>query len=78
MEREYLARAMTALYRSTLRDGATPQQPAESASGIVSDKAGRQHVVLNNAHGLLAVYRIKADGTLRRLKRWPKEVEVSF
>jgi hypothetical protein len=38
---------------------------------------GRQYVVLANVNGLLAVYRIKPDGLLRRLKRWPRALDAS-
>jgi hypothetical protein len=32
-------------------------------------------VVLRNTRGVLKVYRVRNDGILKGLKRWPKEVE---
>ncbi len=32
---------------------------------------GRHYVVLANSAGILAMYRVKNDGTLRRLRRFP-------
>ena len=32
---------------------------------------GRSYVVLRSARGVLAVYRVRRDGRLRRLSRWP-------
>lgn len=72
---EYVNRASAALYRQTLREGVQFNQPS-SDSGIRADSNGRKYVVLENISGVLAVYRIKTDGTLRRMKRWPKEIET--
>lgn len=40
----------------------------------ISSYAGRSYVVLDNANGILAVYRIRDDGVLKRLRRWPPEL----
>jgi hypothetical protein len=37
--------------------------------------AGLSYVVLRNARGLLAVYRVRNDGMLKGLKRWPAEID---
>jgi hypothetical protein len=47
-------------------------QPSNSSS--MAAHAGRKYVVLDNANGILAVYRVRNDGALRRLKRWPREL----
>lgn len=39
--------------------------------------AGRQYIVLDNVRGVLAVYRVRNDGRLKRLKRWPAELGVA-
>jgi hypothetical protein len=64
---ELLQRAFAAYFRS----GAT-DQPSKSASGIET-VAGLQYVVLRSARGVLAVYRVRNDGVLKGLKRWPAE-----
>jgi len=61
-------RAMAAWFRS-----GQSIQPA-STSGVRVCK-GKKYVILENANGILAVYRIKNDGFLKRLKRWPKDIE---
>jgi len=53
-----------------------PVQPA-SSSGLREYK-GREYVVLENSNGVLAVYRVKNDGYLKFLKRWPKGLEDTF
>lgn len=59
------SRAMAAYWRTEQ----VPQQPSEPDLYRVE---GRLHVVLANGGGILAVYRVKNDGALRRLKRIPK------
>jgi hypothetical protein len=44
-------------------------------SGEDTDAAGRRYVVLRDGGiDICAVYRVRNDGKLRRLKRWPAEV----
>jgi hypothetical protein len=62
-----LRRAFAAYYRS----GAN-MQPANT-SGVRKYK-GLWYVVLENANGVLAVYRVKNDGFLRAMRRWPEEL----
>lgn len=51
------------------------QQPAAALSGPAT-VGGLDYVVLRNISGVLAVYRVlPISRTLKRLKRWPKEVE---
>lgn len=44
-------------------------------SGADTDARGRRYVVLRDGSiDICAVYRVRSDGTLKRLKRWPAEV----
>jgi hypothetical protein len=57
-------RALEAYFRS----GGTEQTTSPQTFEIV----GKSYVVLNNVRGILAVYRIKPNGCLRRLVRYPR------
>lgn len=57
-------RAFAAWFRSGGAD-----QPS-NASGE-RKVGGRRYVVLSSGRRLLAVYRVRLDGMLKRLKRWP-------
>jgi len=59
------SRAMAAYWR-------TEQAPQQSSDPGLYKVEGKFHVVLANDGGILAVYRVKNDGVLRRLKRIPK------
>ncbi len=69
-----VARAFAAYYRESAREGYLYQQPANTSGEVIHD--GLRYVVLENSNEILAVYRIKPDGLLRRLKRWPKALEA--
>jgi hypothetical protein len=49
-------------------------QPAASSSGE-REHQGKRYVVLKNVSGVLAVYRVRPDGVLKGLRRWPAEIE---
>lgn len=55
----YIERAIRAWFRS----GA---QTIPSSYSCVHEYKGKQYVVLDNCHGVLAVYRIQRNGILRR------------
>jgi hypothetical protein len=38
--------------------------------------ADKSYVALRNVNGMLAVYRVRNNGALKRLKRWPAELEA--
>ena len=40
------------------------------------DHNGRLYVRLANAHTVLAVYRVRNDGMLKRLRRWPADLDL--
>jgi site-specific DNA-cytosine methylase len=66
---------MSAYYRSGHREGLSDEQitiPANTSH--VAEAAGKQYVVLENVNGVLAVYRVRNDGILKGLKRWPQEL----
>ena len=46
-------------------------QPCSVTSGPVTHN-GLKYVVLRNTNGVLAVYRIRPNGALKGLKRYPK------
>jgi hypothetical protein len=66
-----LRRAFAAYFRS---GGEFAMQPSASNSGLVfhNDKA---YVVLRNGSDTLAVYRVRNDGILKGLRRWPAALE---
>jgi hypothetical protein len=70
---DVMRRAMAAWFRSGGMD-----QPSTSDSGIQTAE-GLHYAVLRGGRGdgPLAVYRITNAGQLKRLKRWPKELEIS-
>jgi hypothetical protein len=52
---------------------AVVDQPADT-SGVVEHE-GKTYVVLHNARGTLAVYRVRNSGLLKRLRRWPAALD---
>lgn len=69
------SRAFAAYFRQ-MPDGYTLAQP--QATPWIGLWAGKQYVVLGNGNGVLAVYRVRPSGALKRLVRWPKEVGANF
>lgn len=67
-EEDVMRRALAAYFRA----GAT-QQPSTRSSGVRHVR-GLAYAVLASAGELLAVYRVRNDGMLKRLKRWPEEL----
>ena len=72
-EEEIMARAFAAYYRYLKKGGYIETQPANTS--CVQEHDGKYYAVLENVNGILSVYRIKNDGYLKRLRRWPKELE---
>ena len=64
-------RAFAAYYRSGPAGGSLPE-PANTS--FLCELDGKQYVVLENFAGILAVYRVRNDGILKGLKRWPGEL----
>ena len=59
-------RAMAAYWRT---EGEDADIPANDSGP--EDHGGKKYVVLRNARGVLAVYRVRTSGALKRLRRWP-------
>lgn len=70
---DLLKRAYSAYFRHA-EDRGQIMQPSEGCSGIETCR-GMDYVVLRNNYEVLAVYRVRNDGQLKRLKRWPKAFE---
>lgn len=68
---ETVRRALSAYYRT-----GSITMPDESVSGERMHD-GKGYVVLAGQDAVLAVYRMKAGGGLRRMRRWPKAVETT-
>lgn len=68
MDDQALTRRAFAAYFRT--GGETVMQPSDRASGVVfhNDKT---YVALRNGTDTLAIYRVRNDGMLKRLRRWP-------
>jgi len=69
---ELLTRALAAYFK--FPGEGTIDQPSEHLSDVRTHKK-KKYVVLANGHRTLAVYRIRTDGMLKRLKRWPSELD---
>ena len=66
--------AFAAYFKQAKQDGdPSPEEPANDSSVMSAD--GHDYAVLSNCNGTLAVYRIRNDGVLKRLKRWPAELD---
>ena len=65
---DLVSRAKAAWFRGG--EETTPSQH----SGVVKQK-GLTYVVLRNGNSVLAVYRVKNDGILRRMRRPPPTVQ---
>ncbi len=70
-EDSLVRRAFAAYYKFS--DSWSPDQPSNT-SGIET-VGGKDYVVLRNVNGILAVYRVRNDGMLKGLKRWPAGLE---
>jgi hypothetical protein len=69
-EDELLRRAIAAHFRS---GGEYADMPSRNSE--VRDFEEKQYVVLRNVNGTLAVYRVRNDGVLKGLRRWPAELD---
>jgi hypothetical protein len=66
-----VSRAYAAWYRWCTADEATRAPVAR-----IGEAGGKRYVVLRGARGhILRVYRVRNDGMLKGLKRWPRELE---
>jgi hypothetical protein len=70
-EQDIEQRAFAAYFRFT----ENALQPSRNLSGEETVN-GKRYVVLRNTNGILAVYRVKPDGALKGLKRWPAALDA--
>ena len=73
-DKDLLRRAYAAYFRSPDGSGHFKDQPA-SDSGVEVHN-GKYYVVLRNARGVLMVYRLRNDGALKGLRRYPKAFDT--
>jgi hypothetical protein len=72
---ELLARAIQAYYVARKQEGVIAEEPNISDSGAEAHY-GMRYVVLRSSKGTLAVYRVRGDGSLKPLKRWPQILNI--
>lgn len=70
---DLLRRAYRAYFRAGRKLGGETIQPAEICSGP-EEVGGLTYVAMRNNYETLAVYRVRNDGQLKELKRWPREL----
>jgi hypothetical protein len=78
--RSPLDRAMSAYYSSRnprFDNWGSLDQPCLQSSGV-EELDGKTYVVLRNARGILALYRVRPHGPLRRLVRPPRAVTIAL
>jgi hypothetical protein len=76
MTRDWVPRALAAWYRGSTT-GIARQYPSEGMCTQVTLPDGKAYVVLANSYQVLGVYRIRPNGVLRLMKKWPKAVETA-
>lgn len=66
---------MRAYFVAARREGVeeVTAQPCNDSDLKVLD--GKEYVVLHSGYTIYAVYRVRNDGVLKRLVRWPEELE---
>ena len=69
-DNDFVTRALAAYFRS----GGTPPPTSEACN--VTAHEDRRYVVLRGASSIVAVYRIRNDGMLKRLTRWPDAIDT--
>lgn len=68
---DLMRRAFAAWFR-----GGGADQPA-AGSSRVEEHEDRLYVVLRSMRGIMAVYRVRNDGMLKGLRRWPASIEAT-
>jgi hypothetical protein len=76
---ELMARALRAYWTAARKTGqaqnGNTDQPSSTLS-CIEEARGKQYAVLRNGYRVLAVYRVRNDGMLKRLRRWPAGLEM--
>ena len=73
-DRKLLARAKVAWYKQASKEAKNVPAPSDEDSSL-REFAGKNYVVLRSSNSLLAIYRITNRQELKRLRRWPAELE---
>jgi hypothetical protein len=68
---EVVSRALRSYFK---KEGHQAAQPTVRGTHQ-QEVADKSYVVLRNGSGVLAVFRIRTNGVLKRLRRWPTELE---
>jgi hypothetical protein len=76
-EDELVARAMQSYFAVARKAGEVAQFPSRYDSGV-EEVDQLSYVVLRNGNGVLAVYRVRNDGMLKRLKRYPAALDEAW
>jgi len=74
-DQELFARAMRAYFIAARKEGVEEVTCQPSNTSGVMELGGKEYVVLHNVNGILAVYRVRNDGVLKHLVRWPEGLE---
>ena len=73
---DLLRRARAAYVRTAASAGAVANlEQVDRGLCDVRARKGLIYVLLKNTDGIVAVYRVHKDSALRRLRRWPRELE---
>ena len=70
-----LQRALAAYYRPGGRQDPGVRRTVPAVKSYVTEHLGKRYVVLEDFDGVLAVYRVRNDGILKALRRWPAQIE---
>jgi hypothetical protein len=74
-DEELVIRAKRAYFTAARKEGReSPDMPSNTSD--VVQVGEKEYVELHNGNGILAVYRVRNDGVLKRLVRWPRELET--
>lgn len=71
---DVVSRALRSYFKTARKEGYSAAQPSVVGSHQ-QEVADRSYVVLRNGSGILAVFRIRTNDKLKRLRRWPTELE---
>ena len=65
-------RALAAYFDRSGTGSGWPEPGWPTRSSGPQEHDGRQHIVIKDGQEILAVYRLRNDGQLKRLRRWPR------
>ena len=74
-ESELVRRALAAYFRGANSEAHASAQPSADGSGTVEHDGKLYVVLVDGGNDVLAVYRVRNDGVLKGLRRWPKAIE---